>query len=119
MDPPRQVHSDLFRSLDQKMAQFLEIDLAIGLTFAAIALESQNLERRQRNKAHARKAFEVITAFLPRTKLNADTARRLIAGLDRLRTALQNLEPKQVSGSSSLQKRMQSKANLRRQRQHT
>lgn len=106
MDPFRQLHSDIFRSLDERMAQFLEIDLSVGLTFAAIALKSKNLERRQRNKVHARKAFDVVTAFLPRTKLNPEAAVRLIAGLDRLRTALQNLEPKQVGGSSSEEKRV-------------
>ena len=79
----------LRRGLRTVELDFLRVELAMGLTFARIAAHSHdNPETRQRNRARAQQAYDVIDAyFTPQTWTNPAAA-ELSHGLDKLKAAI-------------------------------
>jgi glycerol dehydrogenase-like iron-containing ADH family enzyme len=47
--------------------EFLMTDLDVGITFAEIALDSNDQDKIKRNTENARKAYETVLHFLPQT----------------------------------------------------
>ena len=82
----------LARALNAQMAKFLEVDVALGLTFAHIATNAtKDPHKRERNTLNAQKALASVLKYKSRTRL--DTARAILieSKVDRLKTALKNL----------------------------
>ena len=46
--------------------EFLKVELRTGLMFSKIAQEARHQEKRDRNRAHARRAYDVLLRFLPK-----------------------------------------------------
>src|SRR5262245_369755 len=49
--------------LNATSADFLKIDVETGLTFSGLALETDNKEKKERNRKNAREAFNTILRF--------------------------------------------------------
>jgi len=72
-------------------ADFLKVDLDTALTFAAIASESRDPEKKQRNRRSARKAYDTVVRLRAKMDLSGSDARIIAAGLERLRWELAQL----------------------------
>jgi hypothetical protein len=46
--------------------QFLLVELRTGLTMTRIALASRDMSKRNRTRAHARRAYDSVLRFMPR-----------------------------------------------------
>ena len=83
------------RALDSRTnklrGDFLQIACNITLTFASIALETTNPEKRRRATETARKAYDTIMQLRKGTHLSDAEADTLEANLRRLKSGLQNL----------------------------
>ncbi len=77
------------RAPEANIVNSLKIDLKVGLTFAAIALERP--ERTQRNQRNARVAYETVLQQLGRMHLSKDDEREIQSRIAKLRTALRQL----------------------------
>ena len=53
--------SETGQQLNATNADFLRIDVETALTFSQMALETDNPEKRDRNRRNARKAYDTIT----------------------------------------------------------
>ena len=67
---------------------FLNVEAETGLTFANIAAHSENAEKKARNQAHARIAYETILRFVSRVSLTAAEAETLASKVTRLKDGL-------------------------------
>lgn len=72
-------------------ANFLKIDVATALTFAGIALETHDPERKARNKLSARHAYDTVLRLIDKVTLNHDDIAVLRRDLQRLKTELQTM----------------------------
>jgi hypothetical protein len=72
-------------------ANFLQIDSEIAVTFANIALHTDDPQKRRRTANVARKAYDTITRFSQNTDLSDLQKNKLVANLRRLRHELQIL----------------------------
>jgi hypothetical protein len=72
-------------------ANFLQIDCEIALTFASIALTTDDQQKRRRTSKTARKAYDTIMRFRQDTDLTAAQKNKLDANLQRLKSELQRL----------------------------
>jgi hypothetical protein len=78
--------------LNQNCVEFLKTDLDTGLIFASIALDAgEDLRKRQRNQANARKAYDTIAAWRRRFALTDVDAQYIEEKLGRLKEALLRL----------------------------
>jgi len=75
--------------MHQVSAQFLKIDLETGLTFLRSARQTSDMERQQRNRQAARKAYDTVTKLMDKVRLSDEDARTLMVGLERLRSELE------------------------------
>lgn len=79
-------------SLNQTSLEFLNIDIETALTLAGIALSaSRGSEKRERNIAHARRAYDTITRLARRVEVTPEQASLLDEKLDKLKKTLQQL----------------------------
>jgi len=72
-------------------ANFLQIDSEIALTFAGIALETRNQDKRARTVQTAQNAYDTITRLRRGIRLTDAESDKLDANLRRLRTELLKL----------------------------
>jgi hypothetical protein len=72
-------------------AQFLKIDLHTALTFAKIALETNDAARRSRNIRSARKAYDTVIKLSRKIDLPPDDAKAINKVVEELRTKLAEL----------------------------
>lgn len=78
--------------LHETGANFLKTDLDVALTFTQIASEARgNVEKKNRNQANARHAFDTVSDLLSRASLNAADDRAIHDKLGRLKLELQAL----------------------------
>ena len=77
--------------LNQACADFLKIDIAMGLTFSGIALRTQDSAKERRNRESARKAYDTVLKLMERVTLTRDDARILAHNLQRLKSELVSL----------------------------
>jgi len=77
--------------LNRVRVDFLKIDVATALTFSGIALQTQDPEKRQRNRRSARRAYDTILGLIHRVPLTLDDAQILARNLRRLKSELVRL----------------------------
>lgn len=70
-------------------SDFLKTELHTGVTFANLALSAKFTDKRQRNKANARKAYHTALKFIDR--LTPDDATEVHGLLEHLRRQLREL----------------------------
>ena len=80
-----------FQRFNRAGADFLHIDSEIALTFANLALETANPEKKQRTTGVARRAYDAITRLREGINLDETRAAKLDANLARLKNELQSL----------------------------
>jgi len=81
-----------FGSNNRIRFEALMTDSRVGLTFAHLASEAAaGSEKRIRNQANARKAYDAVLSISSKTSLSAMESRELAEGLDRLKSALEAL----------------------------
>ena len=71
--------------------QFLRCELVAGLTFAKIALKAKHELKIERNRANARKAYDVLLHFIPTTILSRDEAKEINSRFAELKADLRGL----------------------------
>jgi hypothetical protein len=49
---------------ESNILQFIKTEVEMGMTFASLALDGETEEKRQRNREHARKAYDTAQHFL-------------------------------------------------------
>jgi hypothetical protein len=70
----------------------LRTDSRVGLTFAALASQAaEGSTKRMRNQANARKAYDTVLGVSKQTRLNNAEADELTEGLNKLKSALEEL----------------------------
>jgi hypothetical protein len=86
--------SDFYQSshdLNQARSDFLITELSVGLTFADIALSSNDEAKTKRNCKNARNAYDSVLKFIGEVKLTPADSTRLSNGMERLKSQLQAL----------------------------
>jgi hypothetical protein len=67
--------------LQEVSAEFVKTELQTGITFADLALSAKHKDRRERNTANARKAYDTALRFMdtvsPTPEIDADLNDRL------------------------------------------
>jgi hypothetical protein len=82
----------LRNSLNQNSLEFLNTDIETALILAAIARNaSRGSDKRERNIANARRAYDAITRLAKRVKVTPEQAELLDHKLEKLKTSLQQL----------------------------
>ena len=76
---------------NQVSTDFLKVDLQTALTFAGIALETNNATKKKRNQESARKAYDTVLRLLPNVELDEGDAQSVRTNLQRLKSELQLL----------------------------
>ena len=86
--------SALARDLTLEMTKFLNVDLALGLTFATAALGAPGNQpkRRERNRINAQKALDAVVRHRHRANLPPDESAQIDIKINRLRLALERLD---------------------------
>jgi len=79
---------DLAEHVNRTGAEFLKLDLELGLTFSGIALQAQDSERRARTRQLSRKAYDTVLRLMHRVKLTDEDAQSLARNLIRLKCDL-------------------------------
>lgn len=69
----------------------LRAELDTGLTMAQIALDASHAEKTERNRTNARKAYDSLLHFIPRTQLEPEIADEIDVKLEQLRLKLHEL----------------------------
>ena len=85
---PRTRPLDSFKLANRLQFKALRTDSRIGLTFATLASGAAGTEKRIRNQANARKAYDAVLSGSRKMSLSEDERQELTAGLDKLRSAL-------------------------------
>jgi hypothetical protein len=82
--------TELLRRQNQELsAEFIEIELDLGITFCEIALSADRKSKIQRNMDQARRAYESARKFAGRIKRNGEIVHaRIDKKLKRLATLL-------------------------------
>lgn len=83
-----------FTTFGSSAMSFLRAELQTGMTMSRIALSANGDAKKQRNCAHARKAYDSILHFLPGAILSPDEAKEVETKLARLRADLELLGEK-------------------------
>ena len=88
-------HSKVGRDLNKTAVQVLTTDLDAGLTFAKIAEQDGNdADKRHRNQANARKAYDSVVHYKERLETTAEQKQDLDVKLKLLKAALKRLGEK-------------------------
>ena len=83
---------DLFDTSNRLRFKALRTDSRVGLTFATLASEAApGSEKRIRNQANARKAYDAVLSGSRKMSLSEDERQELTVGLDELKSALEML----------------------------
>jgi hypothetical protein len=77
--------------LNRTSTEFLKTDVETALTFSSIALQTEDLSKRQRNCRNARRGYDTIVRLAGRVRLSIDDERFLFEKLLRLKSELQRL----------------------------
>ena len=77
--------------LNRVSADFLKVDIETALTFASLALQTGNSEKKQRNCRAARKAYDTVVSLIDRVTLDQNDAQFLSRNLRRLKSELVQL----------------------------
>jgi hypothetical protein len=80
------------RESPQEQLDFILAEVELGSTFAQIALTTTNPEKFERNKDHARNAYNQALHFIHKTPLRDGERETLMLGMAKLRAALALLD---------------------------
>ena len=75
----------------QVSTDFLKVDVATALTFAGIALQTNDSEKRERNCRNARVAYDTVLRLIERVDLTDEDSQILNGNLERLKSELVQL----------------------------
>jgi hypothetical protein len=78
--------------LNATNADFLKIDVKTALTFSGLALETDNQEKKQRNRKHARQAYDTILHLSKNVTFTPSEEVYMIEMMGRLKNDLALLE---------------------------
>ena len=79
------------RDWNQVRTEFLTTELSLGLTFADIALSSNDEVKTKRNCKNARTAYNALLKFIGQVNLTPADSLRLAEGMERLKSQLMAL----------------------------
>jgi hypothetical protein len=82
---------DVIGQLNRTSAQFLRTDIETALLFCSIALQTEDLSKRERNRKNARRGYDTIVRLSARIRLSNDDEQFLSDKLERLKFELQRL----------------------------
>lgn len=91
---PRRPPGDLLaieKQFNKTATDFLKVDLATALTFAATARHADDPEKKSRNQQFARKAHDTVLKMGEKVHLSNEDAEELEQNLRRLRSELVDL----------------------------
>jgi hypothetical protein len=91
---PKPTIDDLLDSkkrLTRASSDFLKLDVATALTFAGIAVSSEDPIKKARNQRAARKAYDTVLHLIGRVELTDSDAETLKQNLERLKSELRKL----------------------------
>jgi hypothetical protein len=77
--------------LNRTSAEFLKTDIETALTFSSIALQTEDLPKKHRNRKYARKGYDTILRLSGRVRMSNDDEELLAEKLMRLKSELQSL----------------------------
>jgi len=77
--------------LQHTIANFMKVDLETALTFCQIARESQDPNKRARNRHHARRGYDTVLSLIRKVNLTEQESQELAANLEKLRSELESL----------------------------
>ena len=77
--------------MNQTRTDFLTTELSLGLTFAGIALDSDDEAKTKRNCKNARTAYDALLKFIGKVALDPADSLRLAEGMELLKSQLQML----------------------------
>lgn len=75
-------------------SDFLKVDVSTALTFAGIALNAENPEKRARNAKSARRGYDTVVHLLSRVTMSEEDAEEMNRNLKRLKSELRKLGEK-------------------------
>ena len=70
---------------------FLRTELQVGLTLSRLAIEADQLSKKDRNRTNARKAYDSVIHFMTRVSCTPDEATEIKSKLSLLKSELQKL----------------------------
>jgi hypothetical protein len=76
---------------NQVRSDFLKTELSLGLTFADIALSSDDDVKTKRNRNNARTAYEALVKFMGHVSLTPADSAHMANGMALLKSQLQQL----------------------------
>ena len=76
---------------DAAEIEFLRAELLTGLTLTKIAREAKYEDKRERNRLNARKAYDSILRFMPKTDMGNEELNDIRSRLEQLRSELRLL----------------------------
>jgi len=82
------------RQANRVTVEFLKVDVGIALTFSGIALTAANNAKKLRNVKAARRGYDTVVGFLPRTEMSESDAEDMRRNLRRLKSELRQLGEK-------------------------
>ena len=77
LEQNRRASEHLRRELRSAEAQFVSTEIELGVTFCTVAESSNDEERKRRNIANAKKAFEAASHFIATFDLSGDVRQKL------------------------------------------
>lgn len=91
MPSPVKATTDLIDPSNQAKTDFIFIETEVGLTFAGIARDTSDIDKRKRVTHYARKAYDTAKRLRNAVQLSALQDAKLTRRLMRLRQQLQHL----------------------------
>jgi len=83
--------ADIVEGANRAGANFLKLDVEMGLTFCGLALQTRDSEKRARTQRAARTAYDTVLKLMERVRLNDDQVQWLERKLHRLKCELLTL----------------------------
>lgn len=81
----------------QVRAEFIQVELDLGITFGQIALSSGDREKIERNEAHAQEAHESALRFWRTAQIEEPFKKQLEGKLEHLRKLLDEVKKNAIS----------------------
>jgi hypothetical protein len=77
--------------LNQTSADFMRVDVATALTFCQIARDTEDPDKKARNREHARRGYDTVMSLMKKVHLTEAEHQDMAANLEKLRSELENL----------------------------
>lgn len=77
--------------LNQTTADFLRVDVQTSLTFCKIARETDDPDKKSRNRHHARRGYDTVVRLMRKVDFTQTELQEMNANLEKLKSQLQSL----------------------------